>query len=82
MIDSRNCTKRKNKTEICEGFCLSEDPGPSFSTFFQTFGDFLFHKKAHIFLKTHVKFYSWNMFSLEDIDENVSGYGNHNEGYS
>ena len=31
-----------------------------------------------MFLKTHGKFYSLKEFHLEDINENVSGYGNHN----
>ena len=25
-----------------------------------------------------IKFYSWNVFRLEDINESVPGYGNHN----
>ena len=36
------------------------------------------HKEACIFLITHVKFYSWKLFRLEDINESVAGYGNHN----
>ena len=31
-----------------------------------------------MFLITHGKFYSWKLFRLEDTNENVSGYGNHN----
>ena len=46
--------------------------------FFFKLWRFWYHKEAHIFVVTHVKFYSWNMFRLEDIDENVPGYGNHN----
>ena len=38
--------------------------------------------KAHIFLIIHVKFYSSKVLSLEDINENVPGYGNHNEVYT
>ena len=49
-----------------------------FFIFFKNLGRFWYHKKAHIFLKTHVKFYSWKVFRLEDINENVPGYGNHN----
>ena len=40
------------------------------------------YKKAHIFLITYVKFYSWKVFRLEDINENVAGYGNHNQAYA
>ena len=32
-------------------------------------------------LITHGKFNSWNILRLEDINENVSGYGNHNKAY-
>ena len=49
-----------------------------FFNFFSNFSGFWYHKKAHIFLITHVKFYNWNMFCLEDTNENVPGYGNHN----
>ena len=31
--------------------------------------------KAHIFLITHGKFCNWKVFSLEDINENMLGYG-------
>ena len=46
--------------------------------FLKNFWRFCYHKKAHIFLITHDKFYHWKLFCLEDINENVSGYGNHN----
>ena len=49
-----------------------------FFNFFSNFWRFLYHKKAYIFLITHVEFHNWNMFIWEDIDENVPGYGNHN----
>ena len=49
-----------------------------FFNFFSNFWQFWYHKKADIFLITHVKFYNWNMFSCKDINENVPGYGNHN----
>ena len=39
-----------------------------------TFGVFGITRQLIFFLKTHVKFYSWSMFRLEDIDENVSGF--------
>ena len=31
---------------------------------------------------THGKFYSWKVFRLEDINENMSSYGNHNQAYT
>ncbi len=34
--------------------------------------------KAPIFFIAHKKFQDQNMFSLEDIGENVTNYGNHN----
>ena len=46
--------------------------------FFKNFQRFWYHKQAHFFLKTHGKFNSWKVFRSEDINENVSGYGNHN----
>ena len=57
---------------------------PILSTFFQTFGDFaitrkllccqLFFKLLEILLSQE----SSKVFRLGDINENVSGYGNHN----
>ena len=47
-------------------------------SYFSNFWQFWYHRKAHIFLITHVKFYSPNMLHLEDINENMSDYGNHN----
>ncbi len=52
-------------------------PGPIASNFSQTSGDFD-QKKAHIFLITPGEFYSWKMYRLEDMYENVTSYGNHN----
>ena len=49
-----------------------------FFNFFSNFWRFWNHKKAHIFLITHGKFQSWKVFYFKDINENVSGYGNHN----
>ena len=41
------------------------------------FQRFCYHEKAHIFLITHGEFNSWKVFCLNDINENVPGYGNH-----
>ena len=49
-----------------------------FLIFKKIFLRFLYQKKAHIFLITHEKFYSWNMFRLEDTDKNVTSYDYHN----
>ena len=43
---------------------------------FSNFWRFWCHKKDHIFLITHDKFYSCKVFYLEDTNENVPGYGN------
>ena len=59
-----------------------KEPSPIFLTFLKNFWRFWYHEKAHIFLITHGKFYSWKVFSLEDISENQPGYGNHNKAYS
>ena len=42
----------------------------------------LLEKKAHISPITHGKFYSWKAFRLEDVNEDLSGYGNHNQAYT
>ena len=34
--------------------------------------------KAHIFLITPGEFYSWKNYHFEDINENVTSYGNYN----
>ena len=53
--------------------------GPnSIFSFFPNFWRFWYHKKAHMFLKTHDKFHSLKGFRLEDIIENTLGYGKHN----
>ena len=49
-----------------------------FFNFFPNFWWFWYHKNAHIFLITHVKFHGLRVLRLEDINENESGYGNHN----
>ena len=71
-----------NTWKACAGFQLLPDPraqirikGPvlSFQLPPSNFWSFFYHKKAHIFLVTHVKFHSWKVMRLEDIK--VSGYG-------
>ena len=46
--------------------------------FVKLFKDFGITKKPNIFLIIHGEFHSWKVFHLEDINENVPGYGNHN----
>ncbi len=50
--------------------------------FFSNFWRFCYQKKAHIFLITLGEFYSWKMYHLEDTNENVTSYGNHNKAYT
>ena len=40
------------------------------------------YKRAHIFLITHGKSHTWKLFCLQDINENVSGYGNYDYAYT
>ena len=47
-----------------------------FSFFFQTF-EILVSQGSSYFSHNRVKFYSWNVFHVED-NENVPGYGIHN----
>ena len=49
-----------------------------FSFVFQNFQRFWYHKIDHIFLITFDKFNTWKVFCLEDNNENVHGYDNHN----
>ena len=51
-----------------------EESNPIASDFFQTFWDF----GIYFFLITSVECYSWSMYRLEDINENVTSYGNLN----
>ena len=51
-------------------------PGPIASEF-SNFRKFWYQKKAHMFLITPGEFYSWKMYRLEGINENVTSYGNH-----
>ena len=53
-------------------------PGPIAADFFSNLQRFWYQKKAHIFLITPCEFYSWKMYHLEDINENVTSYGNQN----
>ncbi len=55
-----------------------KEPDPIASDFFSNFQRFWYQKKAHIFLITPGESYSWKMYRLEDINENVTSYGNHN----
>ena len=52
-----------------------KESSPIFSFFFSNFWRSCYHKKAHIFLITLGKIYSYTVFHVEYIDENVSGYG-------
>ncbi len=47
-------------------------------TFFSNFRRFWYQKKGHIFLITPGEFYALKMYRLEDINQNVISYGNHN----
>ncbi len=53
-----------------------KEPGPITLEFSQTFKEY--QKKACIFLITPGEFYSWKVYRLENINENVTSYGNHN----
>ena len=77
---------QKEKNGVCSfekriihvvGLEGKNDLSPIFQLFFsKTFGDFGIRQV--IFFHIHVEFYDLNMCRLEDIDENVPGYGNHN----
>ena len=54
-----------------------KEPSHIFSTFFFShFWRFWYYKKAHMFLTTHMVNLTAEKSCLEDINENVSGYGN------
>ena len=69
--------------ELCDGWMhIKGAQSCLFNFFFPKFWRFCYHEKAHIFLITHDKVYSWKVFRLEDINENVSSYGIHNWAYT
>ncbi len=67
-----------NRNEDDQWASLLKVPGPIASDFSQTFLRFWYQKKPHIFLITLGEFYSWKMYRLEDINENVTSCGNQN----
>ena len=56
---------------------MLKEPGPIAYDFFQTFGDFGIRRKVIFFSLPLVNFTAEN-YRLEDINENVTSYGNHN----
>ena len=54
-----------------------KEPSPIFSIFFKLL-EILVSQESSYFSHNHSKFHSWKEFHLKDINENVSGYGNHN----
>ena len=76
MKGARRVQNNKNNDNKIEDKRLKvplalKELSPIFSTFFSNFWRFRYHKKSHIFLITHSKFYNWEVFRLEDINENV-----------
>ncbi len=67
-------------TYICTVFVLDKIKGARSDhfRFFSNFWGFWYQKKACIFLITSGELYGWKMCCLEDINENVTSYGNHN----
>ena len=63
---------------------LLKEPGPITSDFSQTFGDFGIRRKLVLFSLPLVnfpgEFYSWKIYRSEDINENLTSYGNHKLG--
>ncbi len=55
---------------------ILKEPGPIISDFSQTFRDF--GRKLLFFSLPPGEFYGWKMYRLDDINENVTSYGNHN----
>ena len=60
---------------------LKEAQSYLFNFFFKLFEILVSHGSSY-FPITHVKFHSWKVFRLENINENMSGYGNHNYAYT
>ena len=59
-------------------FYLLKELSPIALDFFKTAEILISEQSSFIFLITSGEFYSWKMFHLEDIDENVTSCGNHN----
>ncbi len=53
-------------------------PGPIASDFFQTSGDFGIRRNLIFFSLPLENFTAEKIYRLEDINENVTSYGNHN----
>ena len=65
-------TKYRRNTTL-KGACLF------FSPIFENLFEIWYQKESLYFSHTtHEEFYCWNMFPLEDMNENVANYGNHN----
>ena len=56
-----------------------KEPGPIAGDLKKNFQRFWYWKKACIFLTTTGEFYSLKVYCLEDVNENVTGYGNHRQ---
>ena len=55
-----------------------KEPGPIASYFFQPFEILVSDwRKLIFFLISHNELYNWKMYRFEDINENVTSYGNH-----
>ena len=78
VADAANCSAAYSYPESIEYRQLLSPVLWSFKLFFSNIWRLWYHKEAHIFHITHVKFHSWKVFRLEDINENVPGYSNHN----
>ena len=69
-------------TICCQQLIFLKGAQSNFINFLKNFWRFWYHKKADIFLITHVRFCSWKWFCLKGINENMPGYGNRNWAYT
>ena len=62
----------------CNNFRFNGAPSYLFNFLSNLNADFASRGSSYF---SHCKFYSWKVFRLEDINENVSGHGNHHRRY-
>ena len=66
-----------NERNETKNYLMLKESGPIASDFFQL-SEILVSEEISYFLISPGEFQSWKMYRLEDINENVTSYGNHN----
>ncbi len=67
-----------NSKDIYRYVCYLKRARSDCFRFLSSFLRFWYKKKAHIFIINTGEISSWKMYRLEDINEDVTSYDNHN----